>query len=103
MKTTVYALEALNESFHNREVDVADPESHEVLVEVVASGICHSDLNVVNGISPAQMPIVLGHEGTGIVKKVGSLIKTVKVGLPSQVQFTSVPCADPGATSDIGW
>jgi Zn-dependent alcohol dehydrogenase len=80
MKTTVYALEALNQAFHTREVDVAEPDAHEVLVEVVASGICHSDLNVVNGTSPAQMPIVLGHEGTGIVKKVGSLIRTVKVG-----------------------
>lgn len=79
MKTTVYALEALNEAFHKREVDIDSPDTNEVLVEVVASGICHSDLNVVNGTSPAQLPAVLGHEGTGVVQKVGSLVKTVKV------------------------
>lgn len=97
MKTTVYALEGLNQAFQKREVEVAEPDSHEVLVELVASGICHSDLNVVNGISPAQMPIVLGHEGTGIVKKTGSLITGVKVltfdyDIPDRVvHFAGVP------------
>lgn len=80
MDTTVYALEALNGGFVRKAVTIDKPDRDEVLVEVVASGICHSDLNVVNGISPAQMPIVLGHEGTGIVQAVGSGVTGLKVG-----------------------
>lgn len=82
MKTSVYALEALNEDFREREVKIDDPDHDEVLVKIVASGICHSDLNVVNGISPMDLPAVVGHEGTGIVEQVGSLVKGVKVLQP---------------------
>lgn len=82
MKTSVYALEALNEDFHEREVTIDEPDHDEVLVKIVASGICHSDLNVVNGISPMDLPAVVGHEGTGIVEQVGSLVKGVKVLQP---------------------
>jgi len=50
-------------------VDVDKPLGREVLVRTVATGVCHSDLHVVDGIGrfPLDRPIVLGHEGAGIV------------------------------------
>lgn len=84
MNTTVYALEAFNADFVARKVMIDSPDAEEVLVEMVASGICHSDLNIINGSSPGPplLPQVLGHEGTGIVREVGSAVKDLKVGGP---------------------
>ncbi|MGI8329422.1 Zn-dependent alcohol dehydrogenase [Actinomadura scrupuli] len=52
----------------------------DVLVNISASGMCHTDLNVVNGLSPLPLPIVPGHEGCGIVEEVGSEVRRVRVG-----------------------
>ncbi|MQY26156.1 Zn-dependent alcohol dehydrogenase [Nocardia aurantia] len=52
----------------------------DVLVRVSASGICHTDLTVINGLSPLPLPIVPGHEGCGIVEEVGSEVRRVRVG-----------------------
>ena len=61
-------------------VEVRDPGPNEVRVRVVASGVCHSDLSVVNGTIPFPTPVVLGHEGAGIVEEVGSAVRKVSVG-----------------------
>src|SRR5258708_33570682 len=55
-------------------VDIDKPWGREVLVRTVATGVCHSDLHVVDGIGrfPLDRPIVLGHEGAGIVEAVGA-------------------------------
>jgi Zn-dependent alcohol dehydrogenase len=52
----------------------------DVLVRVTASGICHTDLNVINGLSPLPLPIVPGHEGCGVVEEVGAEVRRVRVG-----------------------
>src|SRR5215472_16931484 len=52
----------------------------DVLVRVSASGICHSDLNVIAGRSALPLPIVPGHEGCGIVEEVGREVRRVRVG-----------------------
>ena len=61
-------------------VAVDEPRAHEVLVRVVATGICHTDIKVaqVPGLSPR--PIVLGHEGAGIVEKVGAQVTKLAPG-----------------------
>ncbi|MEB8336879.1 Zn-dependent alcohol dehydrogenase [Streptomyces endophyticus] len=61
-------------------VQLAGPEAGEVLVKVVASGICHSDLHVVKGEWSTSAPLVLGHEGAGIVEAVGTGVTTVSPG-----------------------
>ena len=63
-------------------VDVDKPLGREVLVRTVATGVCHSDLHVVDGIGrfPLDRPIVLGHEGAGIVEAVGPDVTTVRPG-----------------------
>ncbi|HIA48447.1 MAG TPA: alcohol dehydrogenase, partial [Candidatus Hydrogenedentes bacterium] len=53
------------------DVELDAPKAGEVLVKMVATGVCHSDLSVINGKIPARLPFVIGHEGAGIVEKVG--------------------------------
>ena len=53
------------------ELELDPPKAGEVLVRMAASGVCHSDLHVIQGIHPTELPVVLGHEGAGIVEEVG--------------------------------
>lgn len=62
------------------EVMIDDPGPGEVLIRMVASGICHSDLNVINGTDRAPLPIILGHEAAGIVQAVGEGVARLKPG-----------------------
>lgn len=62
------------------DVEIAAPGPGEVRVRVEASGVCHSDLSVQNGTIPLPTPIVLGHEGAGVVEAVGEGVTTVAEG-----------------------
>ncbi len=62
------------------EVDVRAPGPGEVIVRLVAAGVCHSDISVINGTIPWPAPSVLGHEGAGIVEQVGDTVTRVKPG-----------------------
>lgn len=62
------------------DVDVAAPKEREVKVRVGASGVCHSDLSVMNGTLLQPLPAVLGHEGAGVVEEVGPGVTRVKPG-----------------------
>ncbi|KAA0909654.1 alcohol dehydrogenase catalytic domain-containing protein, partial [Streptomyces apricus] len=54
------------------DLEVRGPGPGEVLVDVAAAGLCHSDLSVVDGTIPFPVPVVLGHEGAGVVAEVGA-------------------------------
>ena len=62
------------------EVEVAPPQAGEVLVRLYAGGVCHSDLHVMKGDLLMPMPIILGHEGSGVVEDVGAGVKSVQPG-----------------------
>jgi S-(hydroxymethyl)glutathione dehydrogenase / alcohol dehydrogenase len=62
------------------ELDLADPGPEEVLVRLHASGVCHSDWNAVDGTAESICPVVLGHEGGGVVEAVGAGVTRVAVG-----------------------
>ncbi len=62
------------------DVTVRSPGSGEVLVRLVAAGVCHSDLSVVDGTIPWPAPSVMGHEGAGVVEAVGDGVTRVKPG-----------------------
>lgn len=62
------------------EIAVKDPGPGEVRVAVRAAGLCHSDLSVVDGSIPYPTPVVLGHEGAGVVEAVGPGVTAVKEG-----------------------
>ena len=57
-----------------------DPKNGEVLVRIVASGVCHSDYHVMSGATRHPLPAVLGHEGAGIVEAIGPGVSRVRVG-----------------------
>ncbi|MFP3899595.1 MAG: Zn-dependent alcohol dehydrogenase [Acidimicrobiia bacterium] len=62
------------------DVEVRDPRPHEVLVRIVDAGLCHSDVSVIDGTIPFPTPVVLGHEGAGVVEQVGDAVTKVSVG-----------------------
>ncbi|MBX3313130.1 MAG: Zn-dependent alcohol dehydrogenase [Actinobacteria bacterium] len=78
MKAAV--LPALDTPLETQELEIAAPGPGEVRVKVVASGVCHSDLSIQNGTIPQPTPIVLGHEGAGIVEEVGEGVTKVQPG-----------------------
>ena len=78
MKAAV--LRGFNEPLKLEDVALQDPQAHEVLVKIVATGICHSDLSVIEGKFLPMLPVVLGHEAAGIVESVGSGVTQVAKG-----------------------
>jgi len=68
---------------------IKDPRPDQIVVRVVASGICHTDLSVVRAALPYPPPVVLGHEGAGIVEEVGSAVTTLAPG--DHVVLSSIP------------
>ncbi|MEM7282705.1 MAG: Zn-dependent alcohol dehydrogenase, partial [Pseudomonadota bacterium] len=70
-------------------VDLDSPKTGEVLVKMKASGVCHSDLSVLNGTLTQKLPMVIGHEGAGIVEALGENVSGVSVG--DHVAMSFVP------------
>ena len=62
------------------EVELADPAPHEVLIDTKACGLCHSDLHFIDGAYPHALPAIPGHEAAGVVRAVGSEVRSVKPG-----------------------
>ncbi len=71
------------------EVNLDGPGPGEVLVKIAAAGVCHSDLSVVNGNRARPIPIVIGHEGAGIVEEVGAGVEDLLPG--DHVVFIFMP------------
>jgi len=70
----------LDQPFTVEDVELAPPGPGEVEVRLAASGVCHSDWNVVTGATANPLPAVLGHEGAGIVESVGEGVDSVSEG-----------------------
>jgi NDMA-dependent alcohol dehydrogenase len=73
-------LRELNGPLSVEEVELAEPGPGEVAIRLGASGVCHSDWNVITGATPNPLPAVLGHEGAGIVETVGEGVESVAAG-----------------------
>ncbi|RLA45744.1 MAG: alcohol dehydrogenase [Gammaproteobacteria bacterium] len=78
MKAAV--LREFNQPLSIEEVSISKPKGREVLLRTAASGICHSDLHVMDGLLPMPVPTILGHEGAGIVEQVGPDVTEFKPG-----------------------
>src|SRR5437588_1129280 len=86
-------LPGLDQPLEIRDIEVEAPHAGEVKVRMGASGVCHSDVSVQNGTLMAPTPIVLGHEGAGVVEEVGEGVTSVKPG--DHVVISWVPqCGD---------
>ena len=72
------------------EVELAPPRDREVLVRVAAAGVCHSDVRLADGaLGAGRFPIVLGHEGAGVVEAVGEGVTHVRPGRPRRLLLRS--------------
>jgi len=81
MKMRAAVLEQFGEPLVVQEVDLRDPGPDEVLVRLVACGVCHTDMYTASGVDPSgYAPTVLGHEGGGVVEKVGANVSSVAAG-----------------------
>lgn len=80
MKIQAALIEKAGEPFKITELDLAEPKADEVLVKIVACGVCHTDEVARQQIIPVPLPAVFGHEGCGIIEKVGPGVTEFKPG-----------------------
>jgi S-(hydroxymethyl)glutathione dehydrogenase/alcohol dehydrogenase len=81
MKIRAAVLEEFGQPLAVQEIDLAEPGPGEVLVRLVACGVCHTDMYTASGADPSgYAPAVLGHEGGGVVEKVGDGVSLVSPG-----------------------
>src|SRR5690349_1551679 len=81
MRIRAAVLEEFGEPLVVQDVDLAEPKAGEVLVRLVACGVCHTDMYTASGVDPSgYKPCVLGHEGGGVVEKVGEGVTSVAPG-----------------------
>jgi aryl-alcohol dehydrogenase len=80
MKITAAVVDEKSAPFELRELELDAPRSDEVLVRIVAAGICQTDLHDRDQDYPVPLPAVLGHEGAGVVEAVGETVRSVAPG-----------------------
>ena len=80
---TAAVTEAPGAEFTLQEVELGEIQADEVVVEIRAVGICHTDLMGRDGVLPTPLPAVLGHEGAGVVERVGAAVTSVAAGITS--------------------
>ncbi|GIK77179.1 MAG: S-(hydroxymethyl)glutathione dehydrogenase [Actinomycetes bacterium] len=101
MRMKAAVLEEFGEPLVVQELELADPRPGEVLVRLVACGVCHTDLYTASGVDPSgYAPAVLGHEGAGVVERVGDGVASVAEGDHVVTLFSPqcgecVHCRDP--------
>src|SRR3954452_2639436 len=81
MQIRAAVLEEFGRPLEVQELELADPRAGEVLVRLVACGVCHTDLYTASGADPSgYAPAVLGHEGAGVVERVGEGVSSLREG-----------------------
>ncbi|TML28852.1 MAG: zinc-binding dehydrogenase [Actinobacteria bacterium] len=81
MKIRAALLEEFGSPLEVQELDLAEPQAGEVLVRLTACGVCHTDLYTASGADPSgYTPTVLGHEGAGVVERIGEGVRDVAPG-----------------------
>jgi S-(hydroxymethyl)glutathione dehydrogenase / alcohol dehydrogenase len=94
MKMRAAVLEEFAEPLVVQEVELAEPGPNEVLVRLVACGVCHTDMYTASGVDPSgYAPTVLGHEGAGVVERCGRGVSLVREG-DHVVTLFSPQCGD---------
>ena len=102
MKIRAAVVNNVLEDYKIEEVELESPRVNEVLVRIVASGICHSDEAFRLGHASFVFPAIFGHEGAGIVEEVGSGVTSVKPGDHVVISYAycgECPCCRIGKTS----
>src|SRR5437763_15795179 len=88
MKIRAAVLEEFAKPLVVQEIDLAEPKAGEVLVRLVACGVCHTDMYTASGVDPSgYAPTVLGHEGAGVLEAIGEGGSSLAVGEHVGTQF----------------
>ncbi len=94
MKIKAAIVKESGSPFIIEEVELGDPRDNEVLVRMDGCGLCHTDLTAQHGHLPVKFPGVFGHEGSGVVEKVGSLVTKVQPGDHVAMSYISCGCCE---------
>jgi len=104
---TAAVVEQQAAQFELTQIELDDLRPDEVRVRIHASGMCHTDLSVRDGHTPAPLPAVLGHEGAGEVEEVGASVTTVAVGDRVVLSFdccgACLPCRTGHTVQCVHW
>jgi aryl-alcohol dehydrogenase len=103
MKTTVAIVNEPGGDFSLEEVDIDAPRDDEILVRIVATGLCHTDLHLKDVLPDVTFPRVLGHEGAGVVEAVGASVDGVEVGDHVVLSFRSCRACENCADGMVGY
>jgi aryl-alcohol dehydrogenase len=95
VKITAAVVESPNARFQLEEVEIGEPRADELLIRIVAVGMCHTDLSVRSQATPFPLPGVLGHEGAGVVEQVGAQVSDFDVGDRVVLSFDSCGSCPP--------
>lgn len=94
MEITAAVARAPHADFELEQLELDEPRAGEVLVRIVGAGVCHTDLLARDQDYPAPLPIVLGHEGAGVVEQVGPGVTKVEPGDHVALTFMSCGACD---------
>lgn len=98
MRTLAAVATVPGEAFQLRDLELEAPRDEEVLIRIVGTGICHTDLIARDQVIPTPLPAVFGHEASGIVERVGAAVDDLSVG--DTVVLTFLSCGSCGACRD---
>jgi aryl-alcohol dehydrogenase len=90
MKIKAAVVRQKSGPFLIEDVDLDEPREDEVLVRIAGTGLCHTDLAGRDGLLPTPLPMVFGHEGSGVVERVGAKVRKVRPG--DHVVLSYVAC-----------
>ena len=95
MKVTAAVVGSKDGPFQLEEVEIGEPRAGELLVKITAVGMCHTDLSVRSQATPFPLPGVLGHEGAGVVNRVGAQVSAFRAGDKVVLSFDSCGSCPP--------
>ncbi|WP_235530934.1 MULTISPECIES: NAD(P)-dependent alcohol dehydrogenase [unclassified Nocardioides] len=103
LRTTALVVNEPGGDFTFTDVHLEAPRDDEVLVRIVATGLCHTDLVVPTMLPAEMMPTVMGHEGTGVVEQVGADVAGIAVGDHVVLSFRSCRACEPCREGHVGY
>jgi aryl-alcohol dehydrogenase len=103
MRTTVAVVNRQGGEFTLEEVELDGPRADEVLVRIVATGLCHTDITMKGFLPPEMFPNVFGHEGAGVVEEVGAEVTGLEVGDHVVLSFRSCRACAACARGHVGY
>ena len=77
--------------FRLEEITLEEPRADEMRVRILASGICHADLIARDQLYPVPLPVVLGHEGAGVIEAAGDAVHPVRTGRSRRPRLRGLP------------